>query len=161
MGKIHVDAWRTTYAGIIPDEYLRAMSYEKSTAMTRNMLENPYHGSKTFVADTGEIDGVVGAATAGLERQNHPVYKGELFGIYILESYQHQGIGQQLVHEVKNHLRQLGLRSMRLWVLGDNPYQAFYKKLGGEVVDEKWDTVGGKKLKELAYGWRDLRLLKA
>ena len=124
------------------------------------MLENPFPGVKTFVADMEDTESVVGATTAGPDRQNQSVYKGELFGIYILQPFQHQGIGQQLVHEVKKHLLQLGLRSMRLWVLADNPYRAFYEKLGGQVVDEKWDTIDGKRLKELAYGWRDIRVLK-
>lgn len=160
LGKLHIDTWRTTYAGIIPEEYLYALSYEQKTVMFKKMLEKPYPGSKTFVADMGEAGGIVGVATAGFERRNHPVYKGELFGIYILQPFQRQGIGKQLVIEVKKHLRHLGVRAMLLWVLADNPYQAFYKKLGGQVIEERWEELGGTRLKELAYGWRDIRLLK-
>lgn len=45
---------------------------------------------------------------------------------------------------------------MMLWVLEDNPSCGFYGAMGGMVADEKWEEIGGKKLKELAYGWSSL-----
>ena len=29
IAKVHVDSWRTTYTGIVPDEYLAQLSYEQ------------------------------------------------------------------------------------------------------------------------------------
>jgi hypothetical protein len=29
IAQIHVDTWRTTYQGIIPDKYLATLSYQK------------------------------------------------------------------------------------------------------------------------------------
>jgi hypothetical protein len=28
IARVHVDGWRTTYRGIVPDDYLAALSYE-------------------------------------------------------------------------------------------------------------------------------------
>jgi hypothetical protein len=30
IARVHVDAWRSTYRGIVPDEHLDGMSYERS-----------------------------------------------------------------------------------------------------------------------------------
>ncbi|MEX2717761.1 MAG: hypothetical protein Q6370_015805 [Candidatus Sigynarchaeota archaeon] len=57
---------------------------------------------------------------------------------------------------VVNHLRALGLNSMITWAFADNPYASFYKNLGGAIVDEKMTEVGGKLLKEIAFGCYDL-----
>jgi Acetyltransferase (GNAT) family. len=40
---------------------------------------------------------IVGFAAGGRERMGKYMYQGELFAIYILEEYQRQGIGRQLL----------------------------------------------------------------
>jgi hypothetical protein len=52
-------------------------------------------------------------------------------------------------------LGQLGINSMLVWVLVDNPACQFHAALGGKVVHEKELTIGGKPLIEVAYGWMD------
>lgn len=49
-----------------------------------------------------------------------------------------------------------GHSSMLLWVLAENPTTGFYGRMGGVRVREREIEVGGKKLVEWAYGWRDL-----
>jgi ribosomal protein S18 acetylase RimI-like enzyme len=159
LGRLHVDTWQATYKGIIADEYLLGMSYEKSTAMFERMLKKPFPGLKTFVADAGDEIGIVGAATVGFERRKNHEFRGELHGIYVLPAFQHQGIGLRLVSAATVHLRKLGLRNMLVWVLADNPYRFFYEKLGGRIVEERWEAIGGQDLKELAYGWPDIRII--
>ena len=41
--------------------------------------------------------------------------------IYILEAYQGQGVGTNLVKTLAEKLSQSGLKSMLVWVLADNP----------------------------------------
>ncbi len=33
IAKVHVDSWRTTYKGIIPEDFLNNLSYEKRTEL--------------------------------------------------------------------------------------------------------------------------------
>ncbi|HME51480.1 MAG TPA: GNAT family N-acetyltransferase [Candidatus Lokiarchaeia archaeon] len=155
IARVHVDAWRTTYAGIMPDSVLEDLSYDKDEKKIKNMLKHPYPGGKTFVAEI-EPDGIVGFASGGHEWEGHAIYKGELFSIYILETYQRMGIGTMLVHRVVNHIKSLGLENMIIWVLEENSACEFYEKLGGVRVDEKMTKSGGKQLKEIAYGWDDI-----
>lgn len=49
---------------------------------------------------------------------------------------------------------------MIVWVLKDNISCNFYGKMGGKVVDSKSVDFSGKELIELAYGWKDIRILK-
>jgi hypothetical protein len=47
-----------------------------------------------------------------------------------------------------------GFRSTLVWVLGDNPFRAFYVSLGGVEVKRKKIRIGGATLGEVSYGWR-------
>ena len=96
---------------------------------------------------------IVGFANGGLEREQDPVYKGELYAIYILEDDRQKGIGSCLFQTVIARLNRLGIDSLLVWVLQDNSACRFYKTLGGKIVGKKQITRGGKKLTEVAYGW--------
>ena len=158
IAKVHVDSWRTTYTGVVPDEYLAQLSYGQHAQVWRNTLST--HGATefVFVAEAeAEASGIIGFASGGPERSGNTVYKGELYAIYLLEGYQREGIGGQLVQTIAKRLMQEGLHSMLVWVLADNPSQDFYSALGGQRVYEQEITIGGASLVEVAYGWRDMR----
>lgn len=157
IAKVHVDTWRTTYRGIVPDEYLANLSYEQRANSWRRILNHVSEdGSFTYIAEehAGEV---VGFASGGLERTGDPVYKGELMAIYILQNHQGKGIGRCLTQAVAAKLHLLGINSMLAWVLVDNPACQFYAALGGNPVYEKELEIGGKSLIEVAYGWIDTK----
>jgi ribosomal protein S18 acetylase RimI-like enzyme len=159
IARVNVDTWRTAYRKIIPADYLANLSYEKRESNWQEILSNVKKtGDFVCVAETdsGEI---VGFAAGGGERTGKYVYQGELFAIYILEEYQRQGIGRQLVGSVARKLAELSLNSMLVWVLGDNSACSFYECLGGEKVAEEQTSRAGVILKEIAYGWKDIAVL--
>jgi GNAT superfamily N-acetyltransferase len=160
IARVHVDTWRDTYASFMPAEYLAAMSYDKSTKMFQSLLKRNPPDTKTFVADVGGKVGIVGASTGGYNSLGHKDYQAELIGIYVLPAFQHQGVGRQLVRAVKEHLLQLKARGIIVWVFADNPNRSFYEHIGGSLVEEKWEATGGKMLKRLALGWKDVRGVK-
>ena len=47
IAKVHVDSWRTTYTGVVPDEYLAQLSYEQREQTWRDILST--HGATEFV----------------------------------------------------------------------------------------------------------------
>ncbi|MDX2255451.1 MAG: GNAT family N-acetyltransferase [Pseudanabaenaceae cyanobacterium bins.39] len=155
IAKVHVDTWRIAYQGIVPDDYLANLSYEQSADGWYQLFSPDLEGGYfTYVAEqeNGEI---VGFATGGRERTGNPTYKGELTTIYILQNHQGKGIGRCLVGAVVESLHLLGMKSMLIWVLMDNPACQFYAALGGKRVYEKEVEIGGKPLTEVAYGWID------
>ncbi len=48
---------------------------------------------------------------------------------------------------------------MLVWVLADNPSRYFYEAMGGKLLGSQEVKVGGVTLKEVAYGWENIRNL--
>ncbi len=156
IAKVQMDTWRTTYAGIVPDEYLNSLSYRNGELWWADVLTTNRPSASLFVAEAkgGEI---VGFSGGGPEREGNQTYEGELYTIYILEEYQRRGVGRRLVSAVARSLLTVGARSMLLWVLKDNhPSRRFYEALGGEKVGQKAISIGGSNLLEVAYGWKNI-----
>jgi GNAT superfamily N-acetyltransferase len=160
IANVHVDSWRTTYNGIVPDDFLAKLSYEGRQRFWRDILSEPASRTLVYVAE-GTSGHVIGFASGGPERSGDTVYTGELYAIYLLDRWQRQGIGRQLTVAVVERLIQAGLASLLIWVLAENRSRRFYEALGGQQVYEKPVTIGGAPLVEVAYGWLDARTLIA
>lgn len=153
MSRVHVNTSRTTYRGILPDDILENLTYEKREHSWHQVFNNAQKDSNfTYIAED-ESGQILGFANGGIERSDNPFYQGELYAIYILESHQQKGIGRELVRVVAERLSQMEIYSMLVWVLADNPAYCFYEKLGGKKVDRKEIKRGETKLIEIAYGW--------
>lgn len=153
IARVNVGTWRTTYRGIVPDEHLANLSYERRANSWYQILNHaPEDGNFTYVAED-EFGEIIGFANGGAERTGDPIYKGELTAIYILQTSQGKGIGRCLAQAVAERLGCSGINSMLVWVLVDNPACQFYAALGGKRVREKELEIGGKSLIEVAYGW--------
>lgn len=163
IARVHVDTWRTTYQGIVPENYIAKRSYQKRKESWKKRLnDNQEKDGQHFVYvvenNTGKI---IAFADGGLNRNSDLIYKGELYAIYILETYQRQGIGRKLIRKMAKKLSQSGLQSMLVWVLADNPACQFYQALDGQQVQQKQVEFEGVKLNEIAYGWIDTKVLMA
>jgi GNAT superfamily N-acetyltransferase len=156
IARVHVDSWRTTYAGLVPEPYLAGLSYERSEQQWLRGLDNTTSPGIFMVAETDDGQ-VVGFANGGPEREGRNDYQGELYALYLLQAYQQQGLGRPLVAGTASRLLQRGLMNMLVWVLADNPSRGFYERLGGQFVAEKPIEIGGVTLSEVAYGWRNLQ----
>ncbi|MBB4826153.1 L-amino acid N-acyltransferase YncA [Sporosarcina luteola] len=155
IAKVHVDSWRSTYKGIVSDEYLEQLSYEERA----NMWKRAIGGNPLYVAENAD-DQIVGFATGGKERSgNYAGYAGELYAIYLLKEAQGKGLGALLTAAIAKELGQMGIPSMLVWVLDENPSKAFYERLGGQVVDETTVPIGGEAFLEIALGWKDISVL--
>jgi hypothetical protein len=57
MARVHVDSWRTTYAGIVPDAYLANLTYARRENLWHDILSNTSGNEYRFVAvNAGEIE---------------------------------------------------------------------------------------------------------
>lgn len=153
---MHVEAWRSTYAGVVPDSYLARLSVERRLEhWERTLCESDEPGRElVYVAGSDDLK-VIGFASGGPEREGNEEYPGELYAIYLLEGAQRQGIGRKLLPATAAGLAGRGFDAMLLWVLADNPIgRGFYERLGGRVVGQKEVVMDDARLVELAYGWR-------
>ncbi|MFX1258033.1 MAG: GNAT family N-acetyltransferase [Promethearchaeota archaeon] len=152
IAKVQVDTWKTAYKGIISDNFLQKLSYNEKTSFIKEWLKNLEKDVMIYVAEI-EPPQIIGFAVSGLERTNNPIFKGELWGIYILQKYQRKGIGTSLVKTIVQKFLKRNIKSMIVWVLKNNPYRVFYENLGGKLVDEKTKQFGKENHKIVAFGW--------
>ena len=158
LARVGVDTWRSTYRGIMADEFLDNVSYDKSRDGWVKRLKDIEAGEFTYVAEdsTGEI---VGYAYAGPERDRDPNYPGEIYALYVYQSTQKRGVGRLLMQAVSHRFMSIGIKSMRIWVLSQNPSRGFYERMGGRYLEAKVINIGGKDLEESAYVWDDINSL--
>ena len=154
---VHVDSWRTTYKGIVPDKFLADISYEQREQSARQRLNNL--NVYTYVTED-EQGRIVGFIAGGLSRDASEEYTSELHAIYLLKEAQGQGIGKKLIHVLVERLIQEHYYSMLVWVLAENPSCRFYEVLGGQYVSTKHIEIGGIMLDEVSYGWHDTRVMQ-
>lgn len=157
---VHVNSWRTTYKGVVSDNYLKELNIE--TRM-KNWQKN-FHtiNSCVFVAED-ESGNIVGFASGGPEQTHHPKYyrTGEVYAIYLLESFQRKGIGKQLIKAILDHLDDLGLEQLLIWALEDNSYRLFYEQIGGSIIETTTIEIDKKQLIEIGYGWDSIKDLRS
>lgn len=153
IAHVYVSCFRTTYPGMMPQDYLDSMDETMLTARWSQRLEHRAARGATFVAEVD--DQVVGFASGGPEREGDTRYRGELYAIYLLEDWQHRGLGRELAEAVARALAGQGLHSMLVWVLRENrAARSFYERLGGVYLRQHMlDFGAGFEVPEVSYGW--------
>ncbi|KQY83222.1 hypothetical protein ASD24_13150 [Paenibacillus sp. Root52] len=154
---VHTESWKTTYRGIIPDEFLDHLTTEARVPQWEQMIRSSEKEQILLVAE--QADGkIVGFACGGREREGKLPYDGEIYAIYLLQAAQGQRIGTMLANQVVQYLHTLKLRSLLIWALEKNPACRFYEQMGGTLVHSQTLSVSGENQLEVAYGWQDLQL---
>jgi GNAT superfamily N-acetyltransferase len=162
IASVVVDTWQMTYKGIVPQEYLDSLSYDRVTDVWTTRITDInkiWPGWFVFVVENNDGK-IVGFAGGGPSQGYGLPFSGELGMLYVLKAYQRHGFGRQLAVAVAVRLKQRGLKSMLVWVFTANPYRAFYEALEGRVVAEKTIDRYGGHLTETAYGWDNLEVFK-
>lgn len=147
---VHVDSWRSAYAGLIDQAVLDGQSVEKRTAMWRTWIEKSLLGESTdaygpvahrlLVAEDG--DRILGWASFGGGRDEELTHLGELAGLYAHPSSWGRGVGHALMTRVEDELRAEGWTEAYLWVLNGNERASrFYENHG-------WAADGAEKFGE-------------
>lgn len=156
IAHVHVQTWLTTYAGIVPQDYLSSLNEVERVPLWREWLSRDL---QVYVAESdGEI---VGFVSGGRIREPLQDYDAELFAIYLLQHAQRTGMGTALLRRLARSLNAEGFKSMIAWCLRNNPSVGFYEKAGALPIASKEVEIGGALLAELAFAWPDLGLLAA
>ena len=154
IARVHVESWRSSYRGLLADEFLDSLSEAGYTDRWRRVIGDG--ASRVFVVEE-PVGLITGFASGGRERAGESGFEGELYAIYIVAESQRKGYGRDLVRMMAAALREKGLRDMIVWVLRDNaPAREFYERLGGAYVRSQPITIGTTTLEEVSYGWPSL-----
>jgi ribosomal protein S18 acetylase RimI-like enzyme len=161
IGRVHVETWQATYAGLLPDSMLVAMSDVRQSAWWSRLLADPREARGIFVADDEEM-GVVGFGSSGPVRDppegldGTETRVGEVYTLYVEPDFQNQGLGRRLLDALFRQLKADGCDCVVLWMLADNPTRFFYEGMGGQRCGQRIDTLAGRDVEEVAFAWRDL-----
>jgi ribosomal protein S18 acetylase RimI-like enzyme len=155
LGAMHVQAWRETYAGLVPQRVLDALD---PVSRGRRWREAIGSGARVFlVRDAGAI---VGFGACGPPRDSDLPYAGEIGALYVLRQAQRRGIGRTLMDAMARDLAAAGRGNAALWVLHSNiSAQRFYEALGGRKVAERTRVRDDWTLHEIVYAWDDVTRL--
>ncbi|MBS0559184.1 MAG: GNAT family N-acetyltransferase [Proteobacteria bacterium] len=165
IAAVHVAVWRSTYPGILPDQFLARLSVARQTAYYADAIRSG--GCAVFVAIATESDArpggprVVGFATGRPLRPGAAprLAEGEIETLYVLDDFRERGLGRALIRALGTALAEGGCGSAFLWVLRDNPSRWFYRRLGGRPVAEGTVAVGGRAIPQTAFLWEPITLL--
>ncbi len=151
IARIHVDAWRAAYDGIVPASFLAGLSVERREATWRASIARGV--PEVLVAR--EAAGVIGWIAFGACRDADAAEKqGEVHAIYLDPSHWAQGVGRLLWQAARERLAAQGFTRASLWVLADNARALRFYRAAGFAPDPSGRQEierGGKQLAEVRY----------
>ena len=159
LARIHVAGWQGAYGGLVDQSFLDSLSVESRAQNWREWL-----GAGTTHVIIAEQNGApAGFAGYGPLRTPppgmsmiRPLYTAEIYALYLMPDMKRKGLGTQLMGAAAADLKARKHKSLCLWVLeGNKTAIAFYKARGGQKCGTKQIDIGGRKLPEAAFGWRD------
>jgi ribosomal protein S18 acetylase RimI-like enzyme len=162
VARIHLAAWRATYARLVPDEAAAGACAERS-ARWRASFADPESADAVFLAARRgeEPAGFSACGPVDNPKLARAGFRGEIYAVYLLPGLQRQGAGRLLMQAASRHLVSRGILDAGVWVLRDNAgARGFYEALGAREtgIEGVWPVLD-MKLPDLAYGWRDLSAL--
>jgi ribosomal protein S18 acetylase RimI-like enzyme len=153
IARVHVDSWRTTYPGIMPQEHLDALSVSEYEQMWWGRLR--FAGLNQPLVSVAETEDrqLVGFVSGGAERSRDANYLGEIYALYLLQPFQRQGLGRQLVQNMARRLHAGGFQTLLIWVNAQNPACRFYEALGSIAARTGQREIKGVIYDDIGYGW--------
>jgi L-amino acid N-acyltransferase YncA len=167
IAQLHVDAWRESYASLMPPEALSLLNVDEQAERWRDIFRRCQgDGASAVFLAYDEADSPCGFAACGRQRGPRLAEAGfpvEFSTLYLLRRAQRRGLGRAMMSAMAKHLIAEGYSKASAWVFRDYPSaRRFHETLGGERtgIDGEW-TVLGVTLPDISYGWRDLSKLAA
>ena len=139
IAELHVAAWRAAYRGLMPDEYLAALSIEQRYDRWSNALSRP-GPAKLAVVQFGEE--IAGFCSFGPTRDEVPSDIAEIYSLNVHPDRWRLGAGRLLCEHAVREAAAREHAEMTLWVLkGNEGARRFYERLGyAHDGAEKTDT---------------------
>lgn len=87
IARVHVDTWRSTYTGIIPQDYLDGMTIENRTLVWARLLQRGGPSFPTLVSEDHDRR-IIGFVSGGPLRHRDSRYQAEISSLYVLPGHQ-------------------------------------------------------------------------
>ena len=160
FGLITVTASHSVFIGVIPEELLDfSWTPETSATNWRNTFsENTNRDQKFFVAESEDrLLGFVWSKPWAEAAE----FDATIQALYVLPTMQRRGIGRSLISFAVVELLKLGMQSLQIGCVKENPSCDFYRQLGGVEFSRKPVQIDAFETDEILFGWSNLSSLKA
>ena len=153
VARVHTASWRQAYRGLLPQEYLDALSVDAWTkTWAKAFSQLPCQAPTNLVA---ELDGqIIGFARVGPNRDDDTdTATCELWGLYLDPAHWGAGHGHTLHTEALDAARASEAATAILWVLTTNQRARHFYESHGWAADGAGKTVwrGDVRLDETRY----------
>lgn len=154
VGLLQAESWRSSYRGIMPDDFLDDDAIDHRRSAWRERLASD--SDRRWLLKAHDQDGeLVGFACVELDAE--PEWGALLDNLHVRPDRKGQGIGRRLFDAAREwSFEQLGHNGIHLWVLEANlEGQGFYNRIGGTIAERKVkDVVGVVTVPALRYVWK-------
>ncbi len=140
IAAIHVLVWRETYRLLAPSPAYKALDESRRRKHWTDLLGRDSSESRTVVAETNGR--LVAFGHAGPSTHEAFLGAGEIIHLYVHQLFQGDGLGRQVLDDLRSFLHDAGHRSVKLAVVdGNDGALRFYERAGGQVVRTYVDGV--------------------
>jgi ribosomal protein S18 acetylase RimI-like enzyme len=169
VARVHVESWRSTYRGLVPDDYLAGLSVERRADTWRRLIteagadrgvlvleDDGPQGADLRDAGLKDAGDVIGVCHYGPTRDDDVEGAGEVTSIYLVGDRWQRGGGTQLLDAAVSAMTAAGYATATLWVVdGNDRARAFYEA-------RAWVHDGAVKVDDReAFQLRELRYVRA
>lgn len=154
IAALHAKSWRQNYRGTFSDHFLDKEVVKERLSVWTNRLENPPENQFVLVAD---IDNeLVGFVCGYID--DHLDYGTLIDNLHVDSEFIGQRIGERLMIQAVEYLKERDKTHMYLWVLASNTRAIkFYERIGGKPLETVNDfEIGDREITKTRYYWADL-----
>jgi hypothetical protein len=84
IAKVHINSWKSTYKGIISDDFLNKLTIENGSKRWRGRLENPSEKYQILIAEDNQQQ-IIGFIDGVQNRGEKDKYDAEVYSFYLLD----------------------------------------------------------------------------
>lgn len=142
IARLHLDSWRNTYQGLVPDDYLERIAPTQRVEAWHGRL---CEGAEAPLETTLALRDGDPVGFSCLIPESEPEYGIYLDNLHVSATCQGAGLGKQLMARcARRTMEGWPGRPLFLYVLAGNAgARAFYRRLGGEESEPFDDTYPG------------------
>lgn len=131
IAHVSFQTWPHTYRGIVPEERINSRTIESVTDTWRQILNLPHPKGGTLVAHNDKSIIAYSRFYPSLDIDDDQGNVATIGSIYVLPSFQHQGVGRALIERILDNAKIQGFMEMTLHVLAANERaRRLYEYLG-------------------------------
>jgi GNAT superfamily N-acetyltransferase len=153
IARVHLTSWRTTYADVLPGDYLDGLRKQSLASRWMRRLES---GEIDEAVRVLEVDGRVGGFVSFGPQKDDPTwlgYSGEVFMLYLEPRLMGRGMGRALLRRAYDELTRCQCHWVVVWVLSRNDGARRFYEREGLALDgaRRWDTFGDRSVPVVRY----------